>query len=257
MKKLLLGLLAAAVLAAVSVWILKGAGGAAKHLVVGTRAGLPPFEMRGGEDGNTVVGFDVEIAKAISDHLGLPLKIEEMEYDRLLPALVEGKVDLVLAALPISEERRRQVDFSAPYYQATQVVLILAGGPVPQSKDELKGMRIGAQAGAAGFAAAEELTSADKIRAVPSPMAAAVDLMNSQLDAAILDEEPATLLAKRHPELMLVRPGYDEEVYGVAVRKGDADLLAAVNQVLAAISADGRLERFVDEWVVRAAASKE
>ena len=121
-----------------------------KYLVMGTAPEFPPFEMRGGPEGTDVVGFDVDLAKAIADKAGLPLKIVEMDFDRLLPALAAGEVDLVLAALSITDERRALVDFSVPYYKATQVALILAGGPVPESKEELKGMRTAALAGTTG-----------------------------------------------------------------------------------------------------------
>ena len=233
-----------------AVWFAAGCGRKdANVLKLGTDAKFPPFEMRAGDD---VVGFDVEIAKAIAAQAGLPLKIEEMEFDRLLPALADGKVDFVLAALSITDDRRAQVDFSVPYYKATQVALILAGGLVPESKEELKGLRTAAQAGTTGYAAAEELAAPENIRAVASPLAAAVDLMNSQVDVAILDEQPAMKLAADHPELMLIRPEYPEEFYGVAVRKGDTNLLETINQTLGAISADGRYDRFVDEWLVGA-----
>ena len=112
-------------------------------------------------------------------------------------------------------------------------------------------MRTAAQAGTTGYAIAEDLTSAENLRAVASPQAAAVDLMNSQVDLAILDEQPAIHLAERNPELMLLRPEFDEEFYGVAVRKGNTNLLETVNQVLGAISADGRYDQFVDRWLIR------
>ncbi|MGD9611537.1 MAG: ABC transporter substrate-binding protein [Kiritimatiellia bacterium] len=224
----------------------------ANVLTLGTDAKFPPFEMRGGATGADVVGFDVDVAQAIAAAAGKQLQIVEMDFDRLLPALADGKVDLVMAALSITPERRELADFSAPYYKATQVALILAGGPVPETKDELKGMRTAALAGTTGFALAEELTSAENLRAVASPQAAAVDLMNSQVDLAILDEQPAILLAERNPEIYLIRPEFTEEFYGVAVRKGDTNLLEVVNRTLGEISADGRYDQFVDRWLIRA-----
>lgn len=246
MKKCWIG--SAMVLAAAALLAGCGKKAATNYLVMGTDAKFPPFEQREGAD---VVGFDVEVAQAIAEQVGRPLKIVEMDFDRLLPALAEGQVDLVLAALSITPERRALVDFSIPYYKATQVAVILAGGIVPETKEDLKGMRTAAQAGTTGYALAEDLTSAENLRAVASPQAAAVDLMNSQVDLAILDEQPAIHLAARNPELMLIRPEFDEEFYGVAVRKGNTNLLETVNQVLGAISADGRYDQFVDRWLIR------
>ena len=249
MKKFWIG--SAMVLAAAALLAGCGRKDATKYLVMGTDAKFPPFEMRGGPESKDVVGFDVAVAQAIAAKVGRPLKIVEMDFDRLLPALAEGKVDLVLAALSITPERRALVDFSVPYYKATQVALILAGEPVPQTNEELKGMRTAAQAGTTGYAIAEDLTSAENLRAVASPQAAAVDLMNSQVDLVILDEQPAIHLAERNPELYLIRPEFDEEFYGVAVRKGNTNLLETVDQALGEISADGRYDQFVDRWLIR------
>ena len=255
MKKFWIG--SALVLAAAVLLAGCGKKAAKNYLVMGTDAKFPPFELRGGAEGEDVVGFDVDVAQAIAAKAGRPLKIVEMEFDRLLPALADGKVDLVLAALSITPERRALVDFSVPYYKATQVALILAGEPVPQSNEELKGMRTAAQAGTTGYAIAEDLTSAENLRAVASPQAAAVDLMNSQVDLVILDEQPAIHLAERNPELYLIRPEFDEEFYGVAVRKGNTNLLETVDQALGEISADGRYDQFVDRWLIRTEAEEQ
>lgn len=228
-----------------------------KSLVLGTDAKFPPFETLGGASGNDVIGFDVEIAKAVAAQAGRTLRIERMDFDQLLPALAAGKVDLVLAAMSITDARRQQADFSVPYYKATQVVLILAGGPVPESKDELKGLRIAAQAGSTGAAAAAELTSTENIRLVGAPKDAVVLLLNSQVDAVIIDEQPALHLVEMDPLLMLIRPAFDEEFYGAAVAKGNTNLLETVNQTLAAMSADGRYDQLVNDWLVQAPEPRE
>lgn len=240
---------AAAVLAGVAV--LAGCGRKdANALRLGTDAKFPPFEMRGGATGTDVVGFDVDVARAIAANAGKKLKIVEMDGARLLPALADGQVDFVMAALAPGEERRERADFSEPYYDATPAAIILAGGPIPQTKEELKGMRTAAVAGTPAYAAAEELASADQLRAVATPLAAVVDLMNSQVDLALLDEPPATLLAERFPELMVLRPDFAPAGYGVAVRKGDTNLLATVARTVAELKADGRYKQLLERWVV-------
>lgn len=85
-----------------------------KYLVMGTNAEFPPFETRGGPGGAEVVGFDVDVAKAIAAKVGLPLKIEDMKFDSLLPALDAGQVDMVLAGMTITPDRAQNVDFSDP-----------------------------------------------------------------------------------------------------------------------------------------------
>lgn len=241
-------LAAAALAAGFAVW------GRTPHLTVGTDADFPPFASR--EDGE-IDGFDMEIARAIAEKAGLELKIVAMEFGDLLPALERGSVDLVLAALAPTEERRGTVDFSAPYYRATPVALIRKGEPAPASKQDLRGRRIGAQLGTTGAAAAEELTAEADIRRANSPLGAVVDLMNGRVDAVILDEQPAIRFAQKSPDLRWVPLGFDEEAYGVAVRRGNAALLETVNQTLAEMVADGRYDRILDRWMVRMAVDEE
>ena len=249
MKKFVLGTMA--VLAVVALFSACGKKDGTRYLVMGTNAEFPPFETRGGEGGAEVVGFDVEVAKAIAAKVGLPLKVEDMKFDSLLPALSAGKVDLVLAGMTITPERAQNVDFSVPYYKATQVVLILAGGPVPATKEELKGLKIAVQLGTTGDGLAAEITGQENVRQFTSAMDAVVEMMNSKVDAVIIDEQPALQFAEKNPELMLVRLAFDDEFYGVAVKKGNAELLAKVNEALAEIAADGRYDQFVDQWMVK------
>ena len=255
MKKFLFGSMM--VLALVALLAACGRKDSTKYLVMGTNAEFPPFETRGGEKGTDVVGFDVEVAKAIATKVGLPLKVEDMKFDSLLPALNAGKVDLVLAGMTITEERTKNVEFSTPYYKATQVVLILAGGPVPATKEDLKGLKIAVQLGTTGDGLAAEIVGQENVRQFTSTMDAVVELMNSKVDAVIIDEQPAIQFAKKNPELMLVRLAFDDEFYGVAVRKGNTELLAKINEALAEIAADGRYDQFVDQWMVKMAGTTE
>ena len=223
-----------------------------KVLVMGTHAEFPPFETLGGQDGTEVVGFDVEVAKAIAAKAGLPLKIENMPFDRLLPALAAGKLDLVLAGLSITPERDQTADFSEPYYKATQVVLILAGGAVPEKKEELKDMAIGVQQGTTGEKTAVDLVGRERVRPFSSVSAATAELLKGAVDAVIIDEQPAIQLARKDPLLMLLRMEFEDERYGVAVRTGNAGLLATVNDALAEIQSDGRYDQFLDQWLLQA-----
>ena len=219
----------------------------ANVLTLGTDAERPPLAQRAGE---TLAGFEIDLAEAIAQDAGKTLKTVALSADKLLPALAAGKVDLVLAGLETSGELPAPVVLSEPYYEARRMAWILAGGPVPESQEELRGGRVGAMAGTPGAVAAADLTTAENLRFVAVPMDLARDLMNSQIDTAILDEETAVFLAEHHPELMLIDPGYPAASYAAAVRKSDTNLLAAVNRTLAATAADGRREKLVGKWLI-------
>ena len=223
-----------------------------KYLVVGMDPARPPFALREAA-GPLVVGFDVEVAKAISGKAGLPLKIEEMATDRLVPALLEGKIDVAMSGLAITEERSRLVDFSAPTYDATPVAVIVAGGLVPETQDELKGLKIGAQAGSKGETVARTLSPADRVSTYAAPVESVLKLLANEIECALLDEEQAAHFAKKHQLLMILRLGFDGETYGVAVRKGNGELLAKVNETLAEMAADGRRAALVEQWIAPSA----
>ena len=249
-----LGFGLAAVLAAVAAMSGCAKRDATPHLVMGTNAEFPPFESRGGAGGREIVGFDVEVAKAIAEKVGLPLKIEDMKFDSLLPALSAGKIDLVLAGMTITDERARNVDFSTPYYKATQVVLMRAGEEKPTATDDLKGRKIAVQLGTTGDGVATEIAGQANVAQFTSAMDAVVELLNRKVDFVVIDEQPANQFLKKNPGLEMVRLAFDDEFYGVAVKKGNAELLAKVNEALAEIVADGRYDQFVEKWMVQAAA---
>ena len=251
MKYVRLGLAVAAALAFAAGCAKKDA---APSLVMGTNAEFPPFESRGGAGGAEVVGFDVEIAQAIAAKAGLPLKIEDMKFDSLLPALSAGKIDVVLAGMTITEERARNVDFSQPYYKATQVVLMRAGEEKPAAKEELKGRKIAVQLGTTGDGVATEIAGQENVAQFTSAMDAVVELLNRKVDFVVIDEQPANQFLKKNPGIEMVRLAFDDEYYGIAVKKGNAELLAKVNEALAEIVADGRYDRFVEKWMVQTAA---
>ncbi len=219
------------------------------RLVAGTCADFPPFESR--VDGR-IVGFDLEIAGGIAARAGRELRVRDLEFSELLPALERGAVDLVVAALAPTAERRAAADFSEPYYRATPVALARKAAGAPAAKAELAGRRIGAVLGTAGIGVAATLTADGNIRPALSALGAVADLMNGEVDAAILDEEAAARFEQKNPELRRIALGAGEEAYAVAVRRGDAELRATVNAALAEMAADGRRDRFADRWLVRA-----
>lgn len=220
-------------------------------LKMGTDAQFPPFEMRGGADNSAIVGFDVDLAQAIAKKARMQLEVVDMPFSECLPALERGEVDMVLAGLTITPERAERVDFSDPYYTSTQVAVYRGIDPPPADKAALQGRRIGAQAGTTGAAAAKSMTDREGFRAYDSGRAAVVGLLNMQVDVVLLDEQPAIHIQKQFErDAEWVRLDFSEEQYGVAVRKGNTNLLAQINEVLAEVSADGRMDRWLQQWMV-------
>ncbi|MET3211959.1 UNVERIFIED_CONTAM: His/Glu/Gln/Arg/opine family amino acid ABC transporter permease subunit [Paenibacillus sp. PvR008] len=220
-----------------------------QKLVLGMSADFPPYEFHKVINGkDTIVGFDVDIAKEIAKDLGAELVIEDMSFDSLLPALQSGRVDLVLSGMTPTDERKKSIDFSDVYYHSKQVIMVR-----PEDKDKystmaaLKGEKIGAQKGSIQEGIAQKVpnasvTSLDKISDL------VLQLRTQRVNAVVIEDTVAkgytldgtVTLAKAVPE-----EGGAETAVGI--RKGNTELLASVNKTLARLKADGSIEKFSTE----------
>lgn len=223
-----------------------------KPLVVGTSAGFPPFEMlEKGPKGEAVVGFDVDLAKAIGQKLKRPAKIVNLPLKELIPALEKGEVELVLSAVKITGENAERTDFSVPYYRATSVVLMREGEEEPASLEEMAGKKIGAPEGTVYYEMAKGITGQDNLVPVPTPQAGMQYLLNSQVDFVVVESQPVAVLQKLYPEARLTKMAFPEVRYGAMVRKGNAELLQQVNGALEELAADGGYEALLERWFVK------
>jgi len=215
-----------------------------KKVVWGTNAAFMPFEMREGED---VIGVDAEIAAAVADKLGVELVVEDMEFDSLISALDSGKIDCVGAGMTITEEREEQADFSTGYWTAVQVVTVAADNMTITSVDDLNGLTIGVQNGTTGDFVAEDLT--DKLMRYNTVVEAMQDLKNGNIDCVIADDLPSQAVVSQTEGLKIldITPS-DEETYGFAVKTGEEELLAAINEVLADMMASGEIDALVNKY---------
>ena len=221
-------------------------------LVVGTSAGFPPFEMmEKGEKGEQVVGFDVDLARAIGLKLKRPVKIVNLPLGNLISALEKGEVDLVLSAMKMTKENGERIDFSVPYYKATSVVLIREGDPEPAALADMVEKKVGAPEGTIYYEMAKNITGQENMVSTPTPQAAMQYLLNSQVDYVVVESQPIPVLKKFYPEAQVTKLSFPEVVYGAAVRKGNAELLQQVNGALAQLVADGGYEAILERWFVK------
>ncbi len=211
-----------------------------------TEATFPPYEFR---QGTEVVGIDVEICKAVAKELGKELAVEDVEFDSVLPSLIAGKAELAAAGITVTEDRKMMVDFSHPYVR-TGIVFVYAKATPFAKGEEAKGKRVGVQSGT---------TSADYVREqvgqepemFDSPASAFAALKQGKVDVVIADVDPAKNLIKSEPDYA-VSDFLTVEEYAVAVKKGNADLLAAVNKVIDELDASGKLDEIKAEWTAKA-----
>ncbi len=216
-------------------------------LVFGTNAEFPPFEYVG-DDGEPD-GFDVALIKAVGEKLGKEVQVENMEFDSLVSS-IGNRIDGAIAGMTVTEERKAEVDFSDPYYEAVQYVIVTADSQIATA-DDLKNKTIGCQLGTTGMFLAEDIegvTAQTYNRAVD----AVNDLVNGRVDAVIIDKNPAEVFNTKFEGKVKIMDGanfgFETEEYAIALPKG-SDLVGQVNQALADLKADGTFDALVAQYI--------
>ena len=257
MKKILSFVLVVMMLA--SVLCFTGCGKDDNTLVVYTEAGFAPYEFI---YNNEIVGVDVAIMKAVAEEMGKTLVVTDVAFDTIVTSVQSGKADAGAAGITIRPDRAEQVDFSIPYSSTEQYVIVPVANDTIKTLEDLKDKKIGIQNGTtsdmlvADLIAAGELGSAE-IVPYTSPAVAAAS-MNKQ-DAVVTDKLTAQLIVANDSNLKalaLVKadgtPAAEVEEYGIAVQKGNAELLEAVNKVLTELIANGTIDKWVEEYSAKA-----
>lgn len=221
--------------------------GAENVLVVGTNAAFPPFEYLG-DDGQPD-GFDIALIKAIGEKLGMEVQIQDMEFDALVMS-IGTKIDAAIAGMTIDEERLEVVDFSDPYYDAIQFVIVAKDSKIAAAAD-LENKTIGVQLGTTGNFIADEIEGAT-VQTYNKGVDAVNDLLNGRLDAVIIDKNPAMVFTEKYADKLVALDGaqfeFAIEQYAIALPKG-SDLVAKVNDALAELKEDGTFDALVAQYI--------
>ncbi len=221
-------------------------------LIVGTNAEFPPFEYLG-DDGNPD-GFDIALIKAIGEKLGAEVEIQNMEFGSLITS-IGSKIDVSIAGMTITEERKNAVDFSDPYYDAVQFVLLPTDSTVA-AKADLLGKNIGCQLGTTGEYLIDDLIAEDgatQKKSYNKAVDAVNDLLNGRVDAVIIDKNPAQVFAENYSDQIKLTDGadfgFEAEQYAIALPKGDTALAEQINKALSEIKADGTFDSLVKQYI--------
>lgn len=218
-------------------------------LTVGTNAEFPPFEYVG-DDGEPD-GFDVALIKAIGEKLGVTVEVENMEFDSLV-ASIGNKIDVAIAGMTVTDERKNSVDFSDSYYDAVQYVIVPEGSEIA-SFDDLAGKAIGVQLGTTGdFIASDDVEGAS-VSQYNKAVDAVNDLINGRVDCVIIDKNPALVFESKFAGQVKAIDGaqfdFEVENYAIALPKGDTVLGGQINQALEELKADGTFDKLVEEYI--------
>ena len=217
----------------------------AGKLTMATNAAFPPYEMT--TDAGEFEGIDIETAQAIADKLGLELQIDDMDFDAALLSVQQGKADIVMAGVTVTDERKAVMDFSDSYATGIQSIIVLEGSDIA-SPDDLAGKKIGTQRGTTGYIYCSDDFGDENVVAYDDGLTAVQALNNGQVDAVVIDNAPAKEFVAANPGLVILDTSYAEEDYAIGVAKGSS-LKDAVNAALEELKADGTLQSIVDKYI--------
>ncbi|ADG71950.1 basic amino acid ABC transporter substrate-binding protein [Brachyspira murdochii] len=213
-------------------------------LYVGTNAEFEPFEYR---EGDKIVGFDIDLINEIAKLIGAEIEVVDMQFDGLLPALEAKKIDLIVAGMTATEERKQFVNFSDPYYNSKQSIVVLSNNTDITTFDNFAGKKVGVVLGYTGDILVSEMTNVEvqKFNATSETILA---LKSQKVDAVVLDYEPAKNYVAQNNELKLIETDSATEEYSIAMRKDDTELLTKVNDALKTINENGTYETLLNKY---------
>lgn len=212
---------------------------------MGTNATFPPYEYKDGDD---VVGIDAEIAQALADKLGLQLEIVDMDFDSLVASVQSGKIDMSLAGMTVTEERKQNVDFTDSYATGVQVIIVKEDSDIA-SADDLEGKLIGVQQGTTGHLYCSDDFGEDNVIPYANGATAVQALLQGKVDCVVIDQEPAKAFVEANEGLKILETAYTTEDYAAAVSKDNPALTAALNSALQELKDDGTIQGILDKYI--------
>lgn len=222
----------------------------AGKIVLGTTADYPPYEFHKLVDGkDEIVGFDIEIAKLIAAELGVDLEILDMKFDGLLPALVTDDIDFIVAGMVANEVRKQTVDFSVPYYQAEQKMIVrLEDKDKFKGPEDLVGLPIGAQKTTIQEEIALEKFAKSEYIGLSKITDLVLELQNKKIDAVLLAEPVANAYVQQNNNLFMAEISLgQEDGVAVAINKENEEFLAEIDKVLQKLIDDGTIDKLIAE----------
>ena len=258
MKKILTAILAAAVVCT-SLFALAGCGNSSKNsdskssgssssekgeLHMATNAAFEPYEY---QEGGKVVGIDAEIAQAICDKLGYKLVIDDMEFDAIITAVTSGKADFGMAGMTVTDERKKSVDFTDPYTNAIQAIIVNESDSKVSSKKDLEGATVGVQLGTTGDVYVTDVKDA-KVERFSKGADAVLALTQNKVDAVVIDNEPAKKFVEQNKGTKILEEPFENEDYAICLKKG-SDLTEQFNKALKELKDDGTVKKIIDKYI--------
>lgn len=217
--------------------------------VVGLDDSFPPMGFR--DENNEIVGFDVDLAKEVGERMGMEVVLQQINWDTKELELDSGNIDVIWNGLTITDERKEVMDFTAPYLENDQVIVVKKDSDI-KTKADLAGKKIGVQKGSSAYEAftADEISKeAAELNEYPENVSALSDLGIGRIDAVVVDSIVARYyISTEDVDFTILEESLSPELYGVAVKKGNAELLTQIQEAMDAMAEDGTMAEISTNW---------
>ena len=237
------------ILAATTI-LIAGCAKKTNTLVIGSDCTWPPMEFV--DENKQTVGFDIDLINAIANAENFKIEIHNAAWDGIFAGLAAGKYDAVISSVTINDERKKSMDFSNPYLNAGQIIIVRKETKNVKVIGDLKGKTVGAQIGTTG---AFEI---DKVKGITKKSYDEIglgieDLVNKRIEAVICDKPTAVSYALKNPKykekLVIVGDSFTAEFYGIAIKKGNTEIIDKMNAGLKKVTESGELKKIEDKWL--------
>ncbi|MFZ7101335.1 MAG: basic amino acid ABC transporter substrate-binding protein [Peptococcaceae bacterium] len=218
---------------------------------VGTEPTFPPFEMTDEKTGD-IIGFDIDLIKAIAEDQGIKLEIMNLGFDGLIPAVQTGNIDIIASGMSIRPDREEEVDFSEPYIDAGLAIAVAGDNEDINGQDDLQGKTVAVQIGTTGAAKAEELKNEGIIKEIKTFNTVDIvmmELMSGGVEA-VINDKPVTeaYMAKQSGKIKIVGEVLESDSYGFAVKEGNQELLEKINKGLQNVKDNGKYQELQKKY---------
>lgn len=216
-------------------------------LIMATNAFFPPYEFY---EGDRIVGIDQEIASEVATRLGLELEIQDVEFDSIITGVQANKYDIGCAGMTITEDRLKSVNFTTPYATGIQVIIVKEDSTIADADALIGGeFTIGVQQGTTGDIYMTDDVGDARIERFNKGADAVLALTNGQVDAVVIDNEPAKAFVEANAGLKILDTPYTEEAYAMCLNKDNEELLKKINDALKAMTDDGTIASIIEEYI--------
>ena len=230
--------------------LLCGSAQAAEKYIVASDCTWPPMEML--DANKQPEGYSTDILRAAGKAAGFEVEVRNIAWDGIFGGVATGQYDIVASSVTITPERQKQFDFSDPYYEVVQAVVLPSGKSIKTLKD-LKGKKVGGQIGTTGIFVMRKADAGADIKEYDDVGLAIQDLVGGRIDAVICDDPVAMYYVNKKPDtagkLNISFKADEKEYYGFTVRKGRKDLLEKLNKGIAAVKATGEDRKIAEKWL--------